>query len=91
MALQRMILVSPELWEKRSQSPPPVKEIVKSKDHSYNKPTRVRLHQDPCLKTEKQKREPIPIPITENESPKTKLKRKRIIGSAPRVRVGIRN
>ena len=43
---------------------PPGKKI-KSKDHSYNKWTRVRLHQDPYLKTEKQKRETIPIPIIE--------------------------
>jgi hypothetical protein len=67
MALQRMILVSHELWEMRckSPSPPPVKTILKSKYHSYNKWTRVRLHQDPYLKTEKLKREPIPIPIIE--------------------------
>ena len=67
MALQRMILVPPELWEKRCEtpSPPPVKTILKSKDHSYNKWTRVRLHQDPYLKTEELKRESIPIPIIE--------------------------
>jgi len=47
MTLQRMILVPPELWENRSQEPPPpVKEILKSKNHSYNKWTQVRLHQD---------------------------------------------
>ena len=46
-------------------SPPPVKTILKSKDHSCNKWTRVRLHQDPYLKTEKRKREPIPTPIIE--------------------------
>jgi hypothetical protein len=40
------------------------------------------MHQDPYLKTEKQKSEPIPIPIIETESPK----RKRIIGSAPRFK-----
>jgi len=79
MALQRMILVPPELWEKRSQSPPPVKKILDSKDHSYNKWTRVRMHQDPYLKSEKQKREPIPIPIIENKNPKPK----RIVGSVP--------
>jgi len=87
MALQRMILVPPELWENRSQEPPPVKKILKSKDHSYNKWTQVRLHQDPYLKTEKRKREPIPIPIIETGSTKpsfkTKPKRKRIIGSVP--------
>lgn len=87
MALQRMILVPPELWEKRSQSPPPVKKILNSKDHSYDKWTRVRMHQDPFLKNEKQKREPIPIPIIETQSTtpsfKTKPKRKRIIGSVP--------
>jgi len=79
MALQRMILVPPELWEKSSQSPPSVKKILKSKDHSYNKWTQVRLHQDQYLKTEKRKREPIPIPIIE----KGDTKRKRIIGSVP--------
>jgi len=44
-----------EVWEKRCQSPspPPVKTILKSKDHSCNKWTRARLHQDPYLKTEK--------------------------------------
>jgi hypothetical protein len=70
MALQRMILVPPELWEKHCQAPlppPPVKTIMKSKDHSYNKWTRVRLHQDPYLKTEKLKREPIAIPIIETK------------------------
>jgi hypothetical protein len=65
MALQRMILVPPELWENCCQttSPPPVKKILKSKDDSYDKWTRVHLHQDPYLKTEKQS-QPIPIPIT---------------------------
>jgi hypothetical protein len=85
MALQRMFLVPPELWEMRFQSPPPVREIHKCKHHSYDKWTRVRLHQDPFLKTEKQKREPIPIPIIVTggikASFKTKRKRKRIIGS----------
>ena len=42
------------------------------------------MHQDPYLKTEKQKREPIPIPIIETGSTKpsfkTKPKRKRVIG-----------
>jgi hypothetical protein len=88
MVLQHMILVPPELWENRTQEPPPtVKEILKSKDRSYNKLTQVRLHQDPYLKTEEQKREPIPIPITETGSTKpsfkTKPKLKRIIGSVP--------
>jgi len=86
MELQRMILVPTELWEYRSQEPPPVKKILKSKDHSYNKSTQVRLHQDPYLKPEK-KREPISIPIRETGSTKpsfkTKPKRKRIIGSVP--------
>ena len=51
MALQRMILVPPELCGKSyPEPPPPVKEILKSKDHSYNKWTQVRLHQDPYLK-----------------------------------------
>jgi hypothetical protein len=52
MALQRMILVPLELLEKRCQTPSPllpVKTILKSKDHSYNKWTRVRLQQDPYL------------------------------------------
>ena len=81
MALQHMILFSQELWENRqTPPPPPVKRILQSKDHSYNKWTQVRLHQDPYLKTEKQKREPIPIPIVEPASSKpsfiTKPKRK---------------
>jgi hypothetical protein len=79
MALQRMILVPPELWENCSLPPPPVKKIIKSMDHSYNKWTKFRLHQDPYLKTEKRKREPIPILITESAD----AKRKRIIGSVP--------
>jgi len=55
MALQRMILVPPELWENNTQeAPPPVKVILKCKDHSYNKWTQVRLHQDPHLKKQKQ-------------------------------------
>ena len=39
-SLQRMILVLPELWENRSQAPqppPPVKKILKCKDHSGRK------------------------------------------------------
>jgi hypothetical protein len=78
MALQRMILVPPERWEKVSQSSPPIKKILKSKNHSYNKWARVRAQHDPFLKTEKQKREPIPIPIIETESTKTKPKCKRM-------------
>ena len=77
MALQRMILVPPELWENRSLPPPPVKKNIKSKDHSYNKWTKIRLHHDPYLKTEKRKREPIPIPIMKSGN----TQRKRIIGS----------
>jgi hypothetical protein len=71
MALQRMILVPPELWENRCKTPtppPPVKEILNSKDNSYDKWTRVRIHQDPFLKVEKQKREPIPVPIIERKT-----------------------
>ena len=49
----------------QTPSPPPVRTILKSKDHCYNKWTRFPLHQDPYLKTEKLKREPIPIPIIE--------------------------
>ena len=79
MALQRMILVPPELWENRSLPPPPLKNIIKSKDHSYNKWTKIRLHQNPYLKTEKRKQEPIPIPIIETGD----VKRKRKIGSVP--------
>jgi len=78
------------MFENRSQTlppPPPVKKILNSEGHSYNKWTKVRLHQDPFLKSEKQKREPIPIPIVETggtqPSFKTKPKRKRIIGSLP--------
>jgi len=58
MTLQRKILVPPELWVKRCQTPPPpppVKKILKTNDHSYNKWTQVRLHQDPYLKIEKAK------------------------------------
>ena len=88
MALQRMILVPPEIQETRSNaSPPPVKTILNSEDHSFNKWTKVRLHQDPFLKSEKQKLKLIPIPNAETEitqpSFKTKPKRKRIIGSLP--------
>jgi hypothetical protein len=62
MALQRMILVPPEMWETRSPAlPTPPVTILNSKDHSYNNWTKGRLHQDPFLKSEKQKREPIPI------------------------------
>jgi hypothetical protein len=62
MVLQRMILLPLNC---QTPSPPPIKTILNIKDHSYNKETRVRLHQDPYLKTEKLKREPIPIPIIE--------------------------
>jgi len=58
MALQRMILVRLELWENSCQTPqppPPVKKTIKTNDRSYNKCTQVRRHQDPYLKTEKQK------------------------------------
>ena len=65
MALQPMILVPAELWEYRSLPPPPVKKIIKSKNHTFNKWTKIRLHQVPYLKTEKRKWEPIPIPIIE--------------------------
>jgi hypothetical protein len=68
MALQRMILVSPELWEKhcQKQSPAlPVKTILKSKNHSYDKCSRVRLQQDPYLKSKRLNREPIAVPIIE--------------------------
>ena len=48
---------------------------------------KVRLHQDPLLKSEKQKREPFPIPIVETKVShpgfKTKPKRERITGSLP--------
>jgi len=88
MALQRMVLVLPDLWENRCQTtspPPPVKKILKTKDHSYEKWNQFRLHHDPFLKTEKQKREPIPIRETGSVEPsfKTKPKRKRIIGPVP--------
>jgi hypothetical protein len=68
MTLQLMNLDPSVLWENRSQTPsPPVKKILSSKVHSYNKWTKVRLHQDPYLKTEKRKREPIAITIVETE------------------------
>jgi hypothetical protein len=86
-----MILVPPELWENRSQArPSPVKKILSSKDHSYNKWTQVRLHQVLYLETEKRKREPIAIPTVETggtpeskPSFKTNPKRKRIFGYLP--------
>ena len=68
-------MVPPELWENRCQTPTPlspVKKILRTNNHSYNKWTQ---------------REPIPIPIIETGSAepsfKTKPKRKRIIGSVP--------
>jgi len=89
MALQRVILVPPELWENLWQeSPsPPVKKILICKYHSYKNWTKFRLHQDTYLKVEKQKREPIPIPIIESGSTKPGFKTKpiwkRVIGSVP--------
>jgi len=87
MALQRIILVPLVTWETPQASPPPVKTILNSKDHRYNKWTKIRLHQDPVLKSEKQKLETIRIPIVENgvthPTFKTKPKRKRITGSLP--------
>jgi hypothetical protein len=56
------------LWEKHCQKPlppPPVKTILKTKNHSYDKWTRVRLQQDPYLRTERLNREPIAVPILE--------------------------
>jgi hypothetical protein len=67
MASQRMFGY-PDLWERHCQKPslpPPVKTILKSKDHSYYKWTRVRLQQDPSLRTERHNREPIAVPIIE--------------------------
>jgi hypothetical protein len=63
MSLHFTKIVPPELWENPSQSPSPFKNVLKIKDHRYNKWTQVRLHQDPYLQTEKRKREPIPIPM----------------------------
>jgi hypothetical protein len=86
MAFKRMILIPPELWENRfTSSPPPVKKTLNSKDNSFDKWTQVRVHEDPYLKIEKQKRDPIPIPIIETggtpeSKPTFKTKRKRIIG-----------
>jgi hypothetical protein len=51
MALQRTILVPKELWENRSYIQPPVKKILKSEDHNYNKFTQVPLQEDPLLET----------------------------------------
>ena len=85
MALQHMILVPPELWENRSLPLPTVKKIIKSKDHSYNKWTKIRFHQDPYLKTDKRKRETIPTPIIETGD----TKRKRIIGSVPLFKMSL--
>jgi hypothetical protein len=51
--LQRMFLIPPAVWEKRCEaapSPQPsVKNILNSKDHGYDKWTKVRMHQDPYL------------------------------------------
>ena len=68
MALQRMILVPPEMWEKRSKTPPlsPVKKILNSKDHCYNEWTKA-LFLKPILKKRKTITGPIPIPIVESE------------------------
>jgi hypothetical protein len=70
MALQRMILVPPELWENRCKTPtppPPVKEILNSKDNSYDKWNRVQIHHTPLLNTEK-RRELIAVPILERKT-----------------------
>jgi len=90
MALQRMILVPPELWESRCQTPPPpppVKRYLKLTTTVITNGPKFAFIKDPYLKTEKQKREPIPIPVIETGSTepsfKTKPKRKRIIGSVP--------
>ena len=76
MSLQHMILVPPELWEKRQIPPPqqlPFKKIFHSKDHNYNKWNQVRLHQDPYLRNEKQKGETIAIPFVETPGTETNL------------------
>jgi hypothetical protein len=75
--LQRMLLIPPDVWEKKckqaiSSAPPPpsVKKILNSKDHSYNKWTKVRMQQDPYLIAEKRKREPIvkrEVPVLDND------------------------
>ena len=72
-----MILVPPEMWVNRSKAPPPaVKKILNTKNHTNNKWTQVRLHQDPYLKSEKQKRDPIRIPIVETGSAQSRFKTK---------------
>jgi hypothetical protein len=61
-----MILDPPELWDNRCKTPTPpprVKEILNIRVNSYDKLTLVRIHQDPFLKTERQKGVPIPVPI----------------------------
>jgi hypothetical protein len=92
MAIKRTLLIPPELWKNCAQTsaPPPVNKILKSTDHTYDKWTQFRVHQDPYLKTEKLKREPIPIPIIETGgTPQNKLrfkikpKRRRAVGSTP--------
>jgi len=67
-----MILVPPELWENLSQTPKPVKQILKSKSHRYKKWTQFRLYQDPYLKNGKHMREHIHIPIIKPSSTKPK-------------------
>ena len=73
---------------------PPVKTILNRENHSYDKWTKFRLHQDPFLKSEKQKREHTPIPIVETgvtqPSFKTKSKPKRVIGSLSWFKTNIR-
>ena len=93
MAFQRMIVVSPELLENRSQQPPqqPVIKIIKvikliKSSHRYNKWTQVRVHQDPYLKTVKRTAtHPHSVIGTGGTKPcfKKKPKLKRIIGLMP--------
>jgi len=64
MALQRMIFSSSGNVGKSFSDHTTTttsSKILNCTDHSYNKWTNVRMHQDPFLKNEKQKREPIPI------------------------------
>jgi hypothetical protein len=76
--LQRMFLIPPKVWKGKCKVPPkrqppppipPVGKILKKKDHSYNKWTKVRMLQDPLLKAEQSKREPPKPVVVEREVP----------------------
>jgi hypothetical protein len=79
MSLKRVLLIPPELIEKKDkQPPPPLQEILKQKGRRFDKWARLR----PYLRSEKKKREPIPIPIletggTHKKQPRYKIERRK--------------